>query len=90
MSFNEHGNEQGNYTCGLVRNAVANQLLDEGLDFADTGYLPSLARFIDKKSIAGLMTKLEKKKAAKRELPKETAAEEEPPKVTAAKGKPPK
>jgi hypothetical protein len=50
--LDEQGNEQGNYTCGLVRNAVANQLLDEGLDFADTSYL---ARFIDNKSIAGFM-----------------------------------
>ena len=42
----------GGYTCGLVRDAVAEELLlDQGVDFADTDFLLSLDRFIDNPSV---------------------------------------
>jgi hypothetical protein len=47
--------ELGNPTCGLVRNAVADQLLDQGIYFADTDFLPSLPLVIDNPSITGFM-----------------------------------
>ena len=36
---------RGNYTCGLVRNAVAEKLLESGANFADTNFLKSLPEF---------------------------------------------
>jgi hypothetical protein len=42
-----------NPTCGLVRSAVADQLLDQGVYFADADFLPSF--FIDNPSITGFM-----------------------------------
>jgi hypothetical protein len=45
----------GNPTYGLVRNAVADQLLKEGVYFADTDFLPSLPLVIDNRSITGFM-----------------------------------
>jgi hypothetical protein len=45
----------GRYTCGLVRDAVGEQLLEWNIDFADTDFLASLAEFIDNKSIAGYL-----------------------------------
>jgi hypothetical protein len=44
----------GNYMCGLVRNAVADQLLLEK-NLADTDFLLSSARFIDNPSVAEFM-----------------------------------
>jgi hypothetical protein len=46
---------RGYYTCGLVRNAVAGQLLHEGVNFADTDFLVSLAKYIDNPSVIGFM-----------------------------------
>ena len=46
---------EGNYACGLVRDAVADQLLQEGDNFADTDCLTSLPHFIKNKSITGFM-----------------------------------
>ena len=48
--FGQNG-EKGNYTCGLVRNAVADQLLEEGVNFTDTNWLTSLPDFIKNKAI---------------------------------------
>jgi len=45
---------RGNYTCGLARNAVADQLILEE-NFADTNFLRSLPEFIDNQSVAGFM-----------------------------------
>ena len=42
---------KGNYTCGLVRNAVADQLLEEDVNFTDTDWLASLPDFINNKAI---------------------------------------
>jgi hypothetical protein len=51
----EKGDEKGSYTCGLVRDAVADQLLEEGFNFADTNLLTSLADFVKNKSITGFI-----------------------------------
>jgi hypothetical protein len=48
-------NGRGNYTCGLVRKAVGDQLLGQNINFADTGFLSSLARFIDNLSVVRFM-----------------------------------
>jgi hypothetical protein len=45
---------RGNYTCGLARDAVGDQLLLEE-NFADTNFLVSLPEFINNKSIARFM-----------------------------------
>jgi hypothetical protein len=42
----------GNYTCGLVRSAVADQLLEEGVNFTNTSWLP-LPDPIKNKAITG-------------------------------------
>lgn len=47
-------NGRGNYTCGLARDAVGDQLLIEE-NFADTNFLVSLPEFINNKSVAGFM-----------------------------------
>jgi hypothetical protein len=44
----------GSYTCGLVRDAVGDQLIFEE-NFADTDFLLSLPSFIDNRSVAGFM-----------------------------------
>jgi hypothetical protein len=49
------GNEKGNYTCGLVRDAVADQLLEEGFNFADINLLTLLPDLIKNKSITGFI-----------------------------------
>jgi hypothetical protein len=48
--FRQKG-RKGNYTCGLVRDAVADQLLEEGVNFTDTDWLTSLPDFIENKAI---------------------------------------
>lgn len=50
--FRQKG-RRGNYTCGLVRDAVAGQLLEEGVNFADTDWLTSLPDCIQNKTITG-------------------------------------
>jgi len=46
----------GNYTCGLVRNAVAAELLANNVNFADTDFLRSLPDYINNNpSVAGFM-----------------------------------
>jgi hypothetical protein len=52
--FREKG-KKGNYTCGLVRDAVADQLLEEGVNFADADWLTSLPDFITNKAITGFL-----------------------------------
>jgi hypothetical protein len=46
---------KGNYTCGLVRDAVADQLLEEDINFTDTDWLASLPNFINNKAITGFL-----------------------------------
>jgi hypothetical protein len=53
--FYELDDNKGWYTCGLIRDAVRNELLAWNEDFADTDFLTSLPDFIDNKSIAGFM-----------------------------------
>ena len=53
--FYSQPDEKGSYTCGLVRDAVADQLLEEGFNFADTNLLTSLADFVKNKSITGFI-----------------------------------
>ena len=46
----------GGYTCGLARDAVADQLLlRKGLDFADTDFLFALDRFVRDPSVVGFL-----------------------------------
>ena len=45
--------DKGWYTCGLIRDAVGDQLLTWNEDFADTDFLTSLPDFIDNRSVAG-------------------------------------
>jgi hypothetical protein len=52
--FRQKGGK-GNYTCGLVRDAVADQLLEEGVNFTDTYWLTSLPDFITNKAITGFL-----------------------------------
>jgi len=47
--------QRGNYTCGLVRDAVADKLLELEVNFADSGFLNSLGRFIDNPSVTGFI-----------------------------------
>src|SRR5436305_13688873 len=49
--FYELDNNNGRYTCGLVRDAVADQLLVWNEDFADTDF----PHFINNTSVAGFM-----------------------------------
>ena len=53
--LDDRGDDRGYYTCDLVRNAVADQLFEEGRYFADTDFLISLPRFIDNRSVAVFM-----------------------------------
>lgn len=53
--FYEDGNNKGWYTCSLIRDPVADQLLAWNEDFADTDFLTSLPDFIDNRSVAGFM-----------------------------------
>lgn len=55
--FFRQKDRKGNYACGLVRDAVADQLLEEGVNFADTDWLTSLPDFIKNKSITGFLIK---------------------------------
>jgi len=48
-------NGSGQHTCGLVRDAVAEQLLEWNLNFADTDFLNSLAEYIDNQSVTGFL-----------------------------------
>jgi hypothetical protein len=52
--FRQKG-KRGKYTCGLVRDAVADQLLVEGVNFTDTDWLPSLPDFIKNKAMTGFL-----------------------------------
>src|ERR1700722_13373751 len=45
----------GRYACGLARDAVAEQLLEWNIRFADTDFLASLPEFIDNQSVAGFV-----------------------------------
>ena len=54
-SFKHGIGDYGSYTCGLVRNAVAAELLACNEDFADKDFLTSLPDFIDNPSVAGFM-----------------------------------
>jgi hypothetical protein len=45
--FFERENKTGGYTCGIVRKAVANKLLENQQYFADSNFLKLLPRFID-------------------------------------------
>ena len=45
----------GNYTCGLVRNAVAEELHANEWNFADTDFLKSLPDYINNPCVAGFM-----------------------------------
>jgi hypothetical protein len=45
LYFYRLDNDGGRYTCGLIRDAVAEQLLEWNDNFADTGFLDSLAEF---------------------------------------------
>jgi hypothetical protein len=45
----------GGNTCGLIRDAVAEQLLVWGIDFADTDFLTSLHMFTTNPSVTGFM-----------------------------------
>ena len=48
-------NGSGRYTCGLVRDAVAERLLEWGDNFIDANSLVSLADFINNPSVVGFM-----------------------------------
>src|SRR5271163_4570953 len=48
-------NGRGNYTCGIVRDAVANKLLELKINFADTDFLSSLDDFINTRAMVGFM-----------------------------------
>jgi hypothetical protein len=48
-------NQRGNYTCGLVRDAVANKLLELEINFADTDFLNSLDTFINTRAMVGFL-----------------------------------
>jgi hypothetical protein len=47
--------DYGNYTCGLVRDAVAGKLRAKEVDFADTDFLKSLPDYINNPSVTGFM-----------------------------------
>jgi len=53
--FYHDDNEIGGYTCGLVRDAVAGQLLQCNVLVANTGFLTLLARFIENPSVTGFI-----------------------------------
>jgi hypothetical protein len=55
--YNEQTQEGnvGNYTCGVVRNAVAMELRANGWNFADTDFLRSLPDYINNPCVAGFM-----------------------------------
>jgi hypothetical protein len=53
--FYELDDNKGQYTCSLIRDAVAEQLLAWNEDFADTDFLTSLPNFIDNPSVVGFM-----------------------------------
>ena len=48
-------NDIGGYTCGLIRDAIAEQLLMWEVNFADTNFLASLPAFITNPSVTGFM-----------------------------------
>src|SRR5271154_5333688 len=48
-------NGRGNYTCGIVRDAVANKLLELENNFADTDFLSSLDDFINTRAMVGFL-----------------------------------
>jgi hypothetical protein len=49
--FYRRDNDIGGYTCGLIRDAVAEQLLMWNVNFADADFLASLPKFITNKSV---------------------------------------
>lgn len=53
--FYRRDNGTGGYTCGLVRDAVAEQLLMRKVNFADTDFLASLPEFITNPSVTGFI-----------------------------------
>src|SRR5436309_1973002 len=48
-------NGRGNYTCGLVRDAVARKLLESDVDFADTDFLSTLDNFANNRAMVGFL-----------------------------------
>ncbi|KIX10030.1 uncharacterized protein Z518_01111 [Rhinocladiella mackenziei CBS 650.93] len=56
-SFYQDNFDIGRYTCGLVRDAVANQLLELDITFIDIGSLASLRDFVYNRSVLGFMVK---------------------------------
>jgi hypothetical protein len=53
--FYRRDNDIGGNTCGLIRDAITDQLLMWGVDFADTDFLTSLRMFTTNPSITGFM-----------------------------------
>jgi hypothetical protein len=53
--FYRHDNDTGGYTCGLIRDAVAEQLLMWKVNFADTNFLTSLRKFTTNPSVTRFM-----------------------------------
>jgi len=53
--FYRDDNDTGGYTCGLVRDALGEELLNCNIDFADTNFLSSLDKFITNRSVTGFM-----------------------------------
>ncbi|KIW99565.1 uncharacterized protein Z518_11304 [Rhinocladiella mackenziei CBS 650.93] len=49
--FYHNDEETGGYTCGLVREAVADQLLVESRNFLNTNFLGSLRNFVNSRSM---------------------------------------
>ena len=53
--YHDQPKELGRYTCGLARDAVAHQLLESTVHFADTDFLTSLGDYINEKTTVGFM-----------------------------------
>ncbi|KIX04448.1 uncharacterized protein Z518_05316 [Rhinocladiella mackenziei CBS 650.93] len=53
--FYRNNNGTGGYTCGLVRDAVTNQLLELDISFINTDFLASLRDFAYNRSLVGFM-----------------------------------
>ncbi|KIX08921.1 uncharacterized protein Z518_03578 [Rhinocladiella mackenziei CBS 650.93] len=53
--FYRDENDIGHYTCGLVRDAVTNKLLELDVTFIDINFLNSLPDFIHNRSVVGYM-----------------------------------
>ncbi|KIW99752.1 uncharacterized protein Z518_11165 [Rhinocladiella mackenziei CBS 650.93] len=53
--FYQRNDKIGRYTCGLVRDAVTNQLFELDTTFIDTGFLASLSDFVHNRCVVGYM-----------------------------------